>query len=348
MPKNKILHLITGLNPGGAEKVVFDLSRSLKKLGYDIFVIGISDKNYLLNQFLKAKINARTLNITKSVPSFFEGLKKLYLFIKKNHIKVVHAHMHHALMMAILIKFAIPKLKIVFTSHSFNVGSRKRELIIKCSKIFRDIDIIFSRRMWKSIYKKKAVVIPNGIETSIYEMDIPKNKVFTFVCIGRLELVKNHKFLVDVAVELQNDFEFEIHFVGEGYLKDDLVKYTREMNVEKIFKFLGFRTDINTICNQSHVFLLPSLWEGMPISILEAGSSILPIIATPVGSIPELIDQNMGYLSEIKDFKNTMKFVYHNYDEAMRKAILLNKRIKNHYDLGSITQMHIDVYKNLF
>mgnify|MGYP003403241544 FL=1 len=347
MNRIKMLHLITGLDVGGAEKVVFDLSRSLKALGHEVFVIGISDKDRLRELFIEQYVNVRTLNVVKTVPSFIRGCKELYVFIKKNDIKIVHAHMAHALIMSVLIKLAIPKLKIVFTSHNFNLGSSMREIIVKVFKPFRNSDIIFSKNMQKSIYKKDAIIIPNGIDTLQYELDVEKNAVFTFLCIGRIEPVKNHKYLVDIAVALQKEFEFEIHIVGEGFLKKDLIAYIKEKNVNSRFKFLGYRKDINVICNQSHVFVLPSLWEGLPISLLEAGASAMPVISTPVGSIPELIDDNAGYLAELNVFLDKMKFVYLNYNDAIIKGKQLRENIKDKYDLNHIVDEHIKVYEKL-
>lgn len=347
MKRIKILHLITGLDVGGAEKVVFDLSRSLKALGHEVFVIGISDKDCLRELFIEQNVNVRTLNVVKTISSFIRGCKELYVFIKKNNIKIVHAHMAHALIMAVLMKLAIPKLKIVFTSHNFNLGSSIREIIVKVFKPFRNSDIIFSKNMQKSIYKKDAIIIPNGIDTLQYELDLEKNAVFTFLCIGRIEPVKNHKYLVDIAVELQKEFEFEIHIVGEGYLKKDLMAYIKEKNVNSRFKFLGYRKDINVICNQSHVFVLPSLWEGLPISLLEAGASSMPVISTPVGSIPELIDDSSGYLAELNEFLEKMKLAYYNYDDAIIKGKRLRENIKDKYDLNHIVEEHIKVYKKL-
>ncbi|KUJ63728.1 hypothetical protein AR687_00640 [Flavobacteriaceae bacterium CRH] len=343
----KILQLITGLDVGGAEKVVFDLSRSLKDLGHEVFVIGISDKDNLKYLFEEENINVSILNVLKTFSSFLRGCKELFVFIKEKDIRIIHVHMAHALIMALMVKIFRPKLKIVFTSHNFNIGSKTRELIVNFSKHFRDADIIFSASMWKNIYKKNAYVIPNGIDVSKYETNVKKNEIFTFLCIGRIEPVKNHKFLVDIAVRLEKEFDFEIHIVGEGFLKQELIDYIVEKNVKSKFKLLGYRKDINIICNRSHVFILPSLWEGLPISLLEAAASGIPVISTAVGSIPELIDENSGYLTDLDFLYDKMKLTYYNYNEALKKAGLLKRKIKEKYSLTFVVDEHIRVYKKL-
>jgi len=347
MEKTKIIQLITGLNVGGAEKVVFDLALELNKHDFQNFVIGISDKDFLANMFREAGINVQVLRVSKSIGSFIKGLFHLKAFIKSENIKIIHAHMTHALIMAVCVKLLAPHIKIVFTSHSFNVGSKLRETIIRVLKPFRNTDIIFSAKMRKKMYKENTVIIPNGINTALYKMDIPKNETFTFLSIGRIETVKNHIFLVDAAEKLQSEFKFEIHIVGDGILKEELKARITNKKMDHIFKFLGYRNDINIICNQSHVFVLPSLWEGLPISLLEAGAASLPVITTPVGSIPELINDRNGYLAELNVFVSKMKLVYSNYSEALRKGKVLQQTIENQYDLKRIGAKHSEVYKSL-
>lgn len=347
MRKIKVLHLITGLNVGGAEKVVYDLSLELNRRGHDNFVVGISDKDFLVNMFRESGVNVQVLGVKKKINSYVKGMFTLLSVVKENDIKIIHAHMTHALIMAVCVKFFLPDVKIVFTSHNFNVGSKIREKVISVLKPFRHIDIIFSKKMRRGMYKMNAVVIPNGINTALYKMNIEKNKVFTYLSIGRIEAVKNHKFLAEAAVKLRAEFDFEIHIVGDGILKEELLAYIHDNNLENIFKILGYRKDINVICNQSHVFVLPSLWEGLPISLLEAGASSLPVIVTPVGSISELVDDNSGYLKELDVFMDAMRHSYFNYSDAIKKGKVLQAKIEAHYDLNRIVDRHIEIYKTI-
>ncbi len=347
MKSIKAVQLITGLDIGGAEKVVYDLSLELNKRAHQTFVVVISDKDFLSKMFIDSGINLEILRVDKQLSSFFRGLFRLKEIIKQNEIKVVHTHLPHALMMAACLKVILPSIKIVYTAHCFDVGSGFRERIICLLKPFRNYDIVFSEKMASKMYKKNAVVIPNGITTSLYKMDIQKNPVFTFLCIGRIEAVKNHIALVDIAAKLKSEFEFEIHIAGDGILKEEMIAYAEKKNVLANFKFLGYRKDINIICNQSHVFLLPSLTEGLPLSLLEAGSASLPVIFTPVGSLPELIDENSGYMRDISGFEDAMREVYFNYDKATQKGRNLQQKIEAEYDLNHVVDEHIKIYESL-
>jgi glycosyltransferase involved in cell wall biosynthesis len=348
MKKVSVLQLITGLNVGGAEKVVFDLSRKLNPNDFRVFVVCISDKHKLLDDFRNAGINTTALDMTKHPLSVFRGIIKLGKFIRKENISIIHAHMTHSLVLSCLLKLMRPELKIIYTSHNSNLGSKYKEIAVLLSKPFRNRDIIFSPSMRSKIYlKTKSIVIPNGIDTSSYDLKLIKNEVFTFLSIGRLEYVKNHKALIDAAVKLKGEFIFFIDIVGEGILKEELERYSIEKGVSDIVRFLGYRKDVNTVCGKCHAFVLPSFWEGLPISLLEAGASLLPIISTPVGSIPELVTIENGYLVEADDFPNAMRSLYFDYQDALKRAGSLRSKIVQFYDLDSVTKLHERLYKGL-
>ena len=347
MKKVNVLQLITGLGMGGAEKSVLNLSINLNKNFYNNYVIGLSKRDELLNEFLENNVNTVLLRKTNSLKDLFVIVKYVNRFIKEKNIQIIHAHMTHSIIIASILKILNPNIKIVFTSHSFNMGSKIREIIIWLLKPFRNIDIIFSKNMFKFFYKKNYRIIPNGIDISKYELNINKNKKFTFIAVGRLEKMKNHKLLIEIANKLKNKYEFEIWIVGEGYLREELENLIYKYDLKDHVKLLGLRNDIPRLLNQSHCFVMPSLWEGFPISILEAGASGIPIISTPVGSIPSLINNKNGYLAEIKEFEIKMEEVLNNYQQAKEKAIRLKEKTINEYSIQNIVKKHEILYKEL-
>ena len=92
---------------------------------------------------------------------------------------------------------------------------------------------------------------------------------------------------------------------------------------------------------------MPSYWEGMPVVILEAGAARLPIISTPVGSIPDIVSIENGYITELKDFPQTMKMVIENYDDAIIKADNFYQHVENNYSIKEIFKMHLDLYRSV-
>ena len=305
--KVNILHLITGLDPGGAERVVFDLCRNSSSDRFNVFTISLSKKKGLLKKFIMYGINAQSLEMEKNLIDFIRVASYLSKFIKKERIKIIHAHMTHAMILASILKMLNLNINVVFTSHNVKFGSRLREILIFLFKPLRSVDILLSEDFQKFYYKiNGSVVIPNGIDVSAYQRRTTKFERFTFIAVGRLEYVKNHNLLIDVAEKLKGKFEFKILIVGEGELLPELEAKINEKELTGQVSLLGFRNNIAELLSKSHVFVMPSLWEGLPISLLEAGASGLPVLSTPVGNIPSLINENNGYLSDKINYADKM------------------------------------------
>lgn len=347
MKKINVLQLVTGLAMGGAEKVVFDLAKYTNRNAFNTFVLALSKNDERLEEFKNNNINTTILRKSKGLKDFIQIIKAVNSFIKKNKIDIIHAHMTHSVIIASFIKIINPSIKIVYTSHNLNIGSRLRELIVWSLKSFRDIDIIFSKDILKYFYKKNYQIIPNGIKVEDYDLDLIKYKKFTFIAVGRIEDVKNHKFLIEIAKILKNKFDFEIQIVGEGSSKDELKRLIEQYELNDTVKLLGLRNDIPQLLNKSHCLLMPSLWEGLPIVILEAGASRLPVISTPVGSITSLLNDNNAYVTGLDKFQENMINVMTNYEEAEKKGLNLFKNVNEYYSIEAVVQAHEIIYKGL-
>jgi glycosyltransferase involved in cell wall biosynthesis len=90
---------------------------------------------------------------------------------------------------------------------------------------------------------------------------------------------------------------------------------------------------------------LPSLWEAFPIVLLEAAAANIPVITTPVGSVPSFINSNEGYLVDLNKFKEAMIEVITDYKNAKIKSNLLNKKVSSAYNIKKITLLYENLYK---
>ena len=159
-------------------------------------------------------------------------------------------------------------------------------------------------------------VILNGIEPVIQEK--PRDEIFrsyqdefglsqddfVYLSIGRLVVQKGHTYLLETAVDVLNRFDGHSVFLiaGEGHLRKDLEGQTTALGIQDSVYFLGNRTDIPDLLTLADVFVLPSVWEGLPIALLEAMSAGLPVIATRVEGVEYVIeDGKNGYLLSSKD-----------------------------------------------
>jgi len=348
MKKINVLQLITGLGVGGAEKVVLELVKHSNSNFFNHHVIGLSKSAALNFKFKEAGIETIILNKDKSLAGFFEMVSYINDFVKENKVDMIHAHMTHAMFVAVSVKLFNPHMKIVFTSHNVNVGSKLREFIIFLLKPFRNADIIFSRDQLDFKYISNYFVIPNGIDLNSYKQNIEKFNIFTFLAVGSLGEQKNHIALIKCAKSLKSKYEFQILIAGDGPLRDELEKQIELYELKDYVKLLGLRSDIPELLNKSHCFVMPSLWEGMPIAILEAGASSLPIISTSVGSISSILNNENSFLTDLENFETEMKNVLLNYDNALKKAKILKKTIIKDYDIQTLSKRHEEIYFNIF
>ena len=116
--------------------------------------------------------------------------------------------------------------------------------------------------------------------------------------VGRLFNAKGHRYLIQAAAELRQQFaDVRFVIVGEGSLRGELEEQARLAGVGDALLFAGFRQDIPRLLAAMDIYVLPSLWEGLPVSLLEAMAMGRPVIATRVGGIPELVvDGQSGIL----------------------------------------------------
>lgn len=352
MKKINILNLDTAFAMGGAEKVILDLMNNLDNKLFNTSIIALAEHSDMLGEFLDNDLKAEKLDMKKGMGETLRVLKYLDRYITENNIDIIHAHLFHPLPIASLLKVRHPKLKIIFTSHNIDIGGKVREVLTWLLKPFRNTDIVFSESMITRMYKKDCVVIANGIDLSKFDLDVPKNKKFTFISVATIRPEKNHIFLVGCAKELkEKGLDFELQIVGGGDENQALINTIKaeikKQNVGDCVKMLGVRNDIPELLLKAHCKILPSFVEGMPISLLEAGATKLPIISTPVGAIPSMIDETNGYLTALDGFCETMEEVYFNQEEANKRAIKLSEKILEKYSIQGMAAAHTKVYQRL-
>lgn len=347
----RIMHLVTGLDAGGAERLVYDLS--LEQHYMHPVTVSITDADRLLPLFEKAGLEVVLLNMKKSIPSFFRTLKAIIRMVDEHDINILHCHMFHPLLFSWIVKILRGKVKVVFTSHSFVIGSALREWFTFLTRPFRNADIIFSKRMKTWIYKKKnTFIVPNGIKLSAYSPGAgKKNAKFTFLCAARLNEAKNHSGMVKAVALLKDKgfTDFEMWFAGAGELEQQLKDEVAMARLEQIIKFLGYREDVPALMSQCHCFMLPSLWEGMPVSIIEALASGLPVIATRVGSLAEFFTEEEILFTgkDPADIAASMEKMLKAYDSFLSRTGRIRKKVSDTFDITAIEAVHKEIYKRL-
>jgi len=345
----KLLHIITGLGLGGAEKVVLDLTTHLNQNGYNCTVATINNEVERVGQFKANNISLLIGSAEKKSSSVLNSFQQIVQYVKKQKITLIHAHLFHGLMAAYYVKLFCPSVKIVFSPHSISLGSKLRERFTYLTKNLRNIDLILHQNNLRNFIKKIYYIIPNGVTIP---NEFTRNSgfdKFVFLAIGNLREEKNHILLLNVAKKLlaANFNNFEIQIAGEGKMRQQLEAKISRLQLHNYIKLLGKQLNVSPLYKKANAFVLPSKWEGMPLSVLEAASYQLPVICTPVGSLTEIINQQNGYLVAEDQFHNAMISVLQNYDAALLKAKKLKQWVAENYNHKILFKQYEKVYEDL-
>lgn len=329
----KVLHVTGSLNRGGAETFVVNLFKAIdnKKITFDFVVYGYEKQHY---EDEVIALGARVFHIPHN--NTFDKLLstfRIYSILRKNGpYRALHAHtLHNSIFSLISAKFHNVKT----ITHSHNTKNKtEKSLLIKIYELITRFliqklsDVWFACGKEAGIYlfgtrfKKRGHVIMNGINTKHFQesnnliVHDLKHKLgicneLVVVNIARLEEVKNHAFMLNIArVMKEKGIEFRMLFVGTGPLLQKLTATTEILNLQTEVQFLGVRSDINDILHLSDVFIMPSLFEGNPVSLIEAQTAGLPCVISH--DISETIDMGIGLLrrlnlsDNIDDWINTL------------------------------------------
>jgi len=247
---------------------------------------------------------------------------KLTGVLKQEKVDILHCHLHKASVYG-AIAAGVAGVPVVFSHvHGLNRSkSWQRKLINRL--VLRKVNKIFA--VGESVRKdvlesnpflspEKVVSLGNSIDYGRYnQVEISKQQAkediglkadsFVFGTIGRLTLTKGYSYLIEAFARLKEQIpSAHLIFVGEGRLQNELEQQAAETPYADSIHFLGPRSDITSILKAIDVFVLSSIAEGLPRSLLEAMAARVPCVGTKVGGIPEILaDGEFGYLVSPKD-----------------------------------------------
>jgi glycosyltransferase involved in cell wall biosynthesis len=318
--KINVLELNVSSHLGGGQQHMYLLIKYIDKNRFRIF--SVSQNNGPLYERFK-HISEKIYNINLRKISIF-NLIKLIIITLKNNINVIHSHGKGAGIYSRIVGL-LTNRKVIHTLH----GIHYTEYPWLLQKVYLTIERIFSLLTFKIInvsrseqnlalslkmYKpEKAVIIHNSIEKDRFDIDIDttryKDEFHTegkhvFLTIGRYGYEKGLDILIraaDYILKKRNDVMFLL--AGDGPEKDKLNELIHRYNIEPYIKLIGPREDIPQLLKFSDCFILPSRWEGLPITLLEAMAAKKVIIASQVMGNVDLIEHGKnGLLFKKEDY----------------------------------------------
>ena len=202
---------------------------------------------------------------------------------------------------------------------------------------------------------KNAVYVPNGVNLKMFRTTEKKNnEILNILFVGRLEKQKGLTYLVKGISNLVNsEIQFKLLLVGDGSEKDILVKQVNDLKLNKYISFEGNKkiNQLNNYYKKADIFILPSIWEGLPLVILEAWASKLPVIATSVGGILNICIDNKNSLivppRNVKKLTNAIKLLLSNQKLRRKLSLEGNKLVEKKYSWEVINKNIELIYINL-
>jgi len=321
--KPKILHILRGNERGGSSSVIFNLVKKLHDTGYHVTLLFLK-KNQLCE-------NAANIGIIVKVIEKNDGIDlklpwRLYTFLKEEKFDLIHTHSIGSNFYGRIAKLLVGKIPLVTTVHGDTLnnlkGAFKVHLIsylihyidfwmaILSDKILVVSNLLSEKLIAKGFSKNKVIVIHNGIDIEAFdkkgtedyleglkrEFRIRKDEKI-IGSVGRLIAVKNYELFLKAArdiVEVNKNVKFLI--IGDGKQEKKLKKMAFELELNDNIIFGGWRTDLAYLYRLMNLFVLSSKSEGLPISILEAMASKMPVVSTNVGGISEAVQHGISGL----------------------------------------------------
>ena len=371
--KSRILHFIASDGLYGAERVILNLSKQMKSGYSQSPVIGciVSNKheeNALYERAISLGLEA--VKIVISNKGVFFDIPKAARQIAELNIDIIHSHGYKPSVYGFFIS-KIKSIQIMATCHlwfeSKNMPFRTKFLITLELFFYR----WFARLVGVSepikqiliengLDEKSISVVANGVEVETLvgkenirdrirgELGVNED-TFVIVNSGRLTKQKAQWVLIEAAEELKKSHEnFVFIIVGEGELKGELAEKIKASQLGKHVKMLGFYAEMEHLLAAADCFVLPSIDEGMPMSLLEAVSSELPVICTHVGDIDKLItDNNSGLvvpLNAPKELSEKALELIENKALSVSLAKCAKEKMIKLYSSEAMANSYSDIY----
>lgn len=318
MTKPVICQLVHNLDVGGAEILARQFAECARN-DFD-FVFACLDSAGVMAQQLADE--GYPVEMLGRQPGFdFSCASRLRMTCLKHKVRMIHAHQYAPFFYAGVSQWMRPhKLPILFTEHGRDYPDHRRlKRVIANRFLLRSKDRVVavgecvrdSLVRYECLHPDRVTVIYNGINTDKYsgtsvnrssvraDLGLEEDEV-AIIHVARLNALKDHGTALKAFASLKDEFpRTTLLIVGEGEERRMIESLIRHLHLDERVHLLGLRRDIAELLAAADIFLLTSISEGIPLTIIEAMASGLPCVSTAVGGTPEvIIDRVTGFLAQ--------------------------------------------------
>lgn len=333
--KINILYVITKLELGGAQKQLLSIIRNLDKEKFNPYLI-TANQGLLVEEasringlsLIRCGFLERPICPLKDILAFFF----IYGFIRKNGVDIVHTHSSKAGILGRLAARVAGVRSVIHTVHGWSFHNYQARpvyylyLLLErlCASFSSAIIVVsrFDQKLAESLAigrRGQYRLIRYAVESDRFRQagcPVPLKREFCLSgagpVVGMVSCFKHQKAPLDfikLAGGMRNDFpDVRFVLVGDGILRDKVVSLVNKLGLKGRVILTGWRQDIPAILSCFDVFVLTSLWEGLPIVVLEALAVGVPVLATDTGGIREVVSEGVnGYLVKPHDIDGMQK-----------------------------------------
>jgi glycosyltransferase involved in cell wall biosynthesis len=372
----RVLHIIDSGGLYGAETVLLNLAMEQEKAGVCAVIASIGEKGIgekpLETEAQKRGIDAVKFRMTPG-PNL-PGMLRVLRYAVSNNFDILHSHGFKGNVAFGFIPKRLRRLPLVATLHGYTGTeglSKKRIYEWLDLKSLRHIDavVLVSRGMLsnRGISRMGHVdfhVVNNGIPDRDLTTDGPEvrqpdleiaefcSRGFTVGSIGRLSPEKGHRYLIGaLGLLVKRGIDARVVILGEGGEREALKRQAEDAGVPGRVLMPGYRADAGDYLPCFNIFALPSLTEGLSITLLEAMQAGVPVIASRVGGIPEVLEDGLcGMLVEPSREDLLAEGIYgifHRRNEARQAAERARMRVRDHYSIRAMAGGYLRIYEEL-
>jgi len=300
----KIIQVMPDFGLAGAEIMCENLTYALRNIGHDVTVISMYDYHSAITERME-KSGVRIIYLNKKLGLDFSMIRKMKKVFKEIKPDVIHTHRNCP-------QYAIPaaiSAKVKHRVHTVhNIAQKENGRLARLVNGFffkrcHLVPVALSELVRDSIVEEygikpeKIPVIFNGIDLTkcVPKTDYSSDGNFKILHIGRFSEQKNHPGLIRGFDKFHKKYPAsELWLVGDGEKRSEIESYVSENALSDSVKFLGLQSDVYGFLHDADMFTLPSNYEGIPMTLIEAMGTGLPIVATAVGGVPDMLtnDEN--------------------------------------------------------
>jgi sugar transferase (PEP-CTERM/EpsH1 system associated) len=362
-----VAQIVLNLNVGGLEKLVVSLINRLDRNRFRSVLYCLGESGTLLPE---VRDRCAAVSVLNKGPGLAYGMPfRIARLMRRHRVDIAHCHNFSPLVYGSVAGRLAGLRGVVYTLHGPATSRLRKQLLFQRLKLVDSIVAVSNHARQTAIEEggldaRSIVTITNGVDTAAYangnaddrerlraEIGIAPEEVLIGV-VARLRPEKNHAMLLDAFAALKDDHpNARLAIVGDGELQDQLLEKTRVLGMEKRVLFLGNRNDVPRLLKSFDLFALPSQWEGLPLTVLEAMASGLAMVATNVGGIPEaVVHGETGLLSPPNDaerFAGMLGRVLDDLDAAGAMGRRGQEKARVEFDINDMIAKYELLYEKL-